>query len=84
MRWAELHLDDVVLGADRHEYIVVERFGERFLLQRLPTGNKVSCSPPPDSEVTLVRRADHRTEQLAAAVLINAGFQLEIIGECRQ
>lgn len=85
-RWYEIHVDDVVLGADRHPYRVIGRVGQAFTLTRadVPGSGHVVASPPLDIEVTLVQRGDHRAEQAATAVLLGAGFSVEIIGESRK
>lgn len=84
MTWGELHVDDVVLGADQCEYVITERYAEWFALRRLNDGHRVTCSPPPQSTVTLVRRGDHRAEQVATQVLLLGGFSFGIIGEYRE
>lgn len=82
MRWFDVHVDDVVLGADQAEYHVVARIGIEYKLRRTD-GWEVRCSPPPDSEVILVRRGDHGAEAAAFNALTSAGFTVEIIGEHR-
>lgn len=83
MKWFDLHVDDVVLGADQNEYRVVARVGIEYKLRR-GDGWEVRCSPPPDSEVILVRRGDHTHEAAAFNALASAGFTVEIIGERRE
>jgi hypothetical protein len=82
MKWHDLHVDDVVLGADGAEYLVTARTGMTFELRRTD-GWEVRCSPPPDTHVPLVRRSDHKNEAAAFDAFISAGFTIEILGERR-
>jgi hypothetical protein len=88
MKWLNVHVDDVVLGADQHEYAVRERTlragRDWFRLERLDGTGAISCSPPPQDEATLVRRGDHSAEAAAFTAFTGAGFTVGILGEHRE
>jgi len=80
--YEEVHAGDHVLGHDGDLWGVeaIEHV-PRLAVTLVKPGHKVTGYPPAGTPVTIVHRSDIAAELAAAQVLIDGGFNIEIVAE---
>jgi hypothetical protein len=82
--YEQVHAGDTVLGHDGDVWGVEAISHEPHVAVTLVKHGgavRVTGYPPPGTPVTIVSRADVTDEARAAQVFIDAGFDVEIVGE---
>lgn len=85
--YGALHAGDIVLGADANEWGVAyvgrprRASKHRLEVELVRHGESVTGYPASGERVDVVHRADTSAEHAAAGHLLDAGLQVELIGE---
>lgn len=80
--YEDAHAGDLVLGHDGQVWGVETKVsGPPLAVTLVRYEARVTGYPPPGTEVEIVQRADVSAEAMAAQAFIDAGIDVEIVGE---
>jgi hypothetical protein len=80
--YEQVHTGAIVLGHDNDVWgVEAIDHGPPLVVTLVKGTQRVTGQPPPGTPVTVVEPADVSLERQAAQVLIDAGFDVELLGE---